>query len=118
MQSQQDHEDRVRGEKTFAMGCVTQNMGLFHVIGTGGGGFNGVLQPEAQAGWEIEVFPPGLARMVAVLPTGPCRDEAAGQGWAMAEVGFHPDPALHKRGRSARLPAWHCPGLAGRCTLS
>lgn len=58
-------------------------------LGLEGGGFNGVLQPEAPAGWEMEIFPTGLAGTAAVLPMGPRRDEPTGRGRAVAEVGFH-----------------------------
>lgn len=86
-------------------------MGWFPVFGAGvGGGFSSVLQPEAPAGWEVKVFPMGLAGTAEVLPAGPHSDEPAGQGWAMAEVGSHSEPlGLQERSRTTTPPSLTVP---------
>lgn len=79
-------------------------MGWFCVFGTGGGRIQ--WWPEPDAGWETEILPMGLAGTAVVLPMGLCRNEPAGQEWAMAEMGFHSHPlCLHECGRTSDLPA-------------
>lgn len=89
-------------------------MGCFRVFGAGGGGFNGVLQPEALTGWETGFFPLGFPGAVAVLPLGPHRDEPAGTGHGRG--GFHSD--LPDLPEAEQPPSLTLPGLAGACMFS